>query len=159
MATKKEVEKWIGELGVEWEAHGVTKAQLITAAMEADDPHQYLEDLAEAQADGDDQDEIQEDGADQVDDSSADQVDQAEETAAATEASDQYARQGTGHQPICPRHNTPMRSGSTQGPLTYYYCQEPGCSHSEKVPRVNMDKFLKRQGQEILGTPKVNPRE
>lgn len=159
MATKKQVEKWIEELGVDWEAHGVTKAELITAAMAAEDPHQYLEELVEAQADEGDEEEPQQDGEDQVDDSSADQVDQAEEPAETAEAPDQYARQGSGHQPICPRHNVPMKAGSTQGPLTYYYCQEPGCSHSEKVPRVNMDKFLKRQGQDILGAPRVNPRE
>ena len=162
MATKKQVEKWIEELGVEWTAHGVTKAELIDAAHAAEDPHQYLEELAEAQSDDEEEDEFQQDEGDEIQENHEDENPGEgipPEDPAAAEGAEEYARQGIGHRPKCPRHNVLMTAGSTQGPLTYYYCPEDGCSHSEKVPRVNMDKFLKRQGQDILGAPQVNPRE
>lgn len=148
--TKKQVEEWITELGIDWRAHDITKQQLIDAAYQEDDPRAFLEGLV-GDEDASTNDHQQDPQPPEPDAPNA-------ENNETEEPGPQFARQGATHRPVCPIHKAPMKAGSTQGPLTYYYCQAPGCSHSESVPRINMQQFMQRQGERAAQKPQVDPR-
>lgn len=155
--TKKQIGEWIDELKIDPAFHKVTKKELIDSASEEDNPRQFLEYLAEAQ-DSDDAD--AEDGQSDPAESQ-DGMNPVEPPAAGDAPPDdeEFARQGTENRPICPIHHKPCRAGSTQGPITYYYCTEQGCQFSISVPRKNLKQHLERTGRESLNAPVVNPRQ
>ena len=160
--TKKQVTEWINEFEVDPKFHGVTMEELVNLARNESDPRTYLESLAAAQSvETEDEDQVDEDdpSTSSAEGETVDQTTDNEEPTDDEEPAQEYARQGSQHRPTCPIHNGFLRSTSTQGPLTYYKCPVPGCNHSESVPRVNMQKFMQRQGEARARQPNVDPRK
>lgn len=50
--------------------------------------------------------------------------------------------------PVCPYHQCETRANHSDPLFTRYYCPEPGCGYSQKVPRPQIDEILRRREQE-----------
>lgn len=50
--------------------------------------------------------------------------------------------------PECPYHKVPCESNRSEPFFTRYYCPEPGCSYSQKVPRQRLAELARRRDEE-----------
>jgi hypothetical protein len=66
----------------------------------------------------------------------AEPADEAPEVQQAPTAKEPRDRQSAA--PLCPYHQQRCRAGRSSAFFTYYYCQVPGCSYSEKKTRPQM---------------------